>query len=174
MLEKGHFVSKFQQEGYYKRRKILRAKCAILVLHIEKLTHNIFLLWVVYGEYTACIIVGLKCSQIVTFRPIDSDYFVNKHSRIVGTVQRDYHSLVQVIGGDISLLPWPYLGIITPRPLYSGIMTLRAFNLAWLYSGIITPRAALLGDYHPQGILPAGLIYTPVDENTRPLGLDHN
>ena len=54
------------------------------------------------------MVLGLKCSQMATFRPIDSDYFVNKRSRIVGTVQRHYHPLVQVnIGRDYHPLYHP-------------------------------------------------------------------
>ena len=71
------------------------------------------------------IVLGLKCSQMLTFRPIDSDYFINKHSRIVGTVQRDYHPLVQVnIGGDC-------------HPSAMALL------------GDYDPRGALLGDYDP-------------------------
>ena len=65
------------------------------------------------------MVLGLKCSQMVTFRPIDLDYFVNKHSRIVGTVQRDYHPLVQVnTRRGLSPLGPPYSGIITPRAFF--------------------------------------------------------
>ena len=71
------------------------------------------------------IVLGLKCSQMLTFRPIDSDYFINKHSRIVGTVQRDYHPLVHVnIGGDC-------------HPSAMALL------------GDYDPRGALLGDYDP-------------------------
>ena len=61
---------------------------------------DVYMSMVVYGEYTACI-CGVEVLRMVTFRPIDSDYFVNKHSRIVRTVQRDYHPLVLVnVRGD--------------------------------------------------------------------------
>ena len=52
---------------------------------------------------------------MVTFRPMDSDYFVNKHSRIVGTVQRDYHPLVHVnVGGDYHPSSMALLGDYDP------------------------------------------------------------
>ena len=64
---------------------------------------------------TLRVFVGLKCSQMVTSRPIDSDHFVNKHSRIVGTVQRDYHPLVQVnIAGDYHPSAMALLGDYDP------------------------------------------------------------
>ena len=64
---------------------------------------------------TLRLFVGLKCSQMVTFRPIDSDYVVNKHSRIVGTAQKDYHPLVQVnIGGDYHRSAMALLGDYDP------------------------------------------------------------
>ena len=52
-------------------------------------------MWVlIYGEYTLCI-CGVKVFPMVNFRPIDSDV-LNVISQIVGTVQGDYHPLVQV------------------------------------------------------------------------------
>ena len=73
----------------------MHTKCSIV--------YNVLFMLHVFVQFLTInrMVLGLKCSQMVSFRPIDSDYFVNKHSRIVGTVQRDYHPLVQVnIGGD--------------------------------------------------------------------------
>jgi hypothetical protein len=63
-------------------------------------------MWVlIYGEYTLCI-CGVKVFPMVNFRPIDSDV-LNVISQIVGTVQGDYHPLVQVyVRGRGSLLRW--------------------------------------------------------------------